>query len=369
MLEEGYSTRYWRGAFESLAQRELQVVFGTLRERRELHDEAAELGFTTFALDCRTSLDYVRAARKIASIIRSHEIDVVHLNEAIQATVGGAGALMARRGRRVFHRHHTIIEGSHRFYTRNATRLSHLTMAISQAVADQTIREGVPAERVVVAHNGVAPLRAPEPSELEALRARLDIAPGDLVVVIVGLIRPEKGQETAIDAMTMLADGLRDRTHLLVVGDEPARVRDPLRQEGSGLLALRRRARERGLDRVHFVAHQADVAPWLHVADVAAAPSRRDAFGLVAVEAMACSKPVVASAVEGLAEVVHDETTGLLVPPDDAPSLAAALSSVLGDPQRRRGLGDAGAARYREHFTMDAMVDRWISCYERVLSA
>ena len=96
-------------------------------------------------------------------------------------------------------------------------------------------------------------------------------------------------------------------------------------------------------------------------------PSRAEGLGVAALEAMGCGRPVVASAVGGLAEAVEDERSGLLVPPEDPAALASALSRLRDDPGLAARLGAAGAARVAKHFDADEMVDAYVALYREIL--
>jgi glycosyltransferase involved in cell wall biosynthesis len=154
-------------------------------------------------------------------------------------------------------------------------------------------------------------------------------------ILFAGRLSPEKG----ILDLLAAANGLP----LVIVGDGPLRREVP---QATGFLPHdelgRRYAR----------------------AAIVACPSRREGYGVVAAEAMAHGRPVVASAVGGLLDLVSDEATGLLVPPGDVGALRAALERLLADPALRRRLGVAGRERARAELAWDVVVGRTLEAYE-----
>jgi glycosyltransferase involved in cell wall biosynthesis len=158
-------------------------------------------------------------------------------------------------------------------------------------------------------------------------------------VLFVGRLSAEKGILDLVQA----AEGMP----LVVAGDGPLRAQVP------GALG--------------FVPHH-ELGPLYERAAVVAVPSHREGFGVVALEAMAHGRPVVASAVGGLLDIVVDGATGLLVPPGDVAALRAALERLLADPELRRRLGAAGRERAREQFAWPAVTDATIAAYEDALA-
>lgn len=363
LLEEAYPTKYWLAALPLLAGSSYDFTFATLHGRRALHDAAENLGMRSAWLDCSNSRHYPKAVRNLSKILRREQPSILHLNESIQASLGGIASKMSGVGVRIFHRHHLRIEGTHRLHTYVATKLSHMTMAVSQSVADQALREGADPDHVRVAHNGVAHPREVSREETEAIKNRLGIPSHHAVIVTIGLLREEKGQGTLLQAVSQLFD--KDETasiSVVLVGSEPHRVRDPDATEGAYARNLRAEAAHLG-DRVHFVEHQIDTAPWFAIADIVAVPSSTETFGLVAAEAMASKCAIIGSDVDGLREVITNDETGSTVPAQDHRALAGAISRLLDDPALRRRYANAAYERYFERFTIEAMVGRWLDIY------
>ncbi len=198
------------------------------------------------------------------------------------------------------------------------------------------------------------------------------------VVLFVGRIQPLKAPDVLIRAVAELAsrphpdaadpaDGQRlrrERLRLIVIGSPSG----PNAAWADGLLPL---AEELGVaDLVDLRPHseRAELFRWYCVADVVGVPSFNESFGLVALEAQACGRPVVATDVGGLRHAVRDGVTGVLVPGQDPVAWADALAGVLDDAAGRRRMGALGAAR-ASTFSWDNTAASTLKAYRRALAA
>jgi len=212
-------------------------------------------------------------------------------------------------------------------------------VCVSEFEARQARDIGIKAHRLVLVPNGVSDLAAPRDSG-EASRWW---PPGVLRVLFVGRMDRQKGVDTLYDALRRLGGN----AHAVVVGSAVVGdqgITDP--PPNVGLLGWKSRS---------------DIARLYAAADVLVVPSRWEAFGLVAIEAMRAGLPVVASRVGGLPEVVEDGATGLLVPPEDGQALAQALSSLR--PEQMRTMGHAGRERFLRLFKADRVVAQLDAIY------
>ncbi|GGU39693.1 glycosyl transferase [Streptomyces lavendofoliae] len=179
----------------------------------------------------------------------------------------------------------------------------------------------------------------------------------------LGRLVPRKGAAVSVTALTRLPD-----TELLVVGGPPA---DRLHDDPE-VRRLREIARLAGVaDRVRFTGGVApeDVAPLLRSADVVLCPADYEPFGIVPLEAMACGRPVVASAVGGQLDTVADPETGRLVPPRDPDALARAVGELLADPALRAACGAAGRRRVLSRYGWARIAAATEKEYAAVLAA
>ncbi|HNT54540.1 MAG TPA: glycosyltransferase [Anaerolineaceae bacterium] len=208
------------------------------------------------------------------------------------------------------------------------------------------------------------------PIPCDEARAVIGIPPGRCMTLFVGRIEPLKGLETLIRAIAIMwqTGALTDCPHYLaVIGGEPDASAEHMNTEMARLQAL---ARELGVsDVVLFLGKQAqDTLPYYYsAAQVLVMPSHYESFGMVALEAMACGTPVVASQVGGLAYLVQDGVTGYVVPDGNPAALAGRLSALIQDPQLRRKLGQQASTAARE-YAWPVIGRQVMELYEEMLS-
>lgn len=258
--------------------------------------------------------DFVRAARRVeADLLHAHWLPsgwvAARTGRPYVVQVWGTDVELARRApglaRRVF-------------------RGARLVIAASTALAESAQALGATKVQVIPSGVDLPPEVGEEASPPEVLYA--------------GRLSPEKGVEELVEA----ARGL----NLVVAGDGPLRSRVP---------------QARG-----FVPH--DELQHLYArAAVVACPSRREGFGVACLEAMAHGRPVVATDVGGLRDLVVDEETGLVVRARDPAALRAALERLLADPLLRRRLGSAGRRRAQERFSWDVVTQATVAAYRMAL--
>ena len=229
--------------------------------------------------------------------------------------------------------------------------------AVCEAVAGTLVSDyGVDRARVRVVPNGTElPDERAEAPEARRIRASLGMAPSTGLIVCAGRLEEQKGQDVLLDAAGQLAARGLPFT-LAFAGD------------GSLRSALEHRGASLGLgNRVRFLGQVDELGPWLLAADVVAMPSRWEGLPLALLEALVRGRPVVASAVGGIPEVIEDGVHGVLVPPGDATALAAALERILRAPEPALRLGALGAERVRDGYTWSRVAEQFEAVYDEVL--
>ena len=214
-------------------------------------------------------------------------------------------------------------------------------VAISHAEHVAGQRAGIRADKLVLVSNGIGAVGPGQRADWNDTRLKL---------LFVGRLDRQKGVDVLLEAVRPLGEHVSVR----IVGD-------PVVSGEPGLAASNR------MPHVEFLGWQdkLGVAAQLNACDLVVMPSRWEGFGLVAIEAMRAGKPVIASAIGGLPEIVVDGVTGRLVTPGDAAALAAALSSI--DAETLARMGQAGRVRFLARFTSNRTHDQLMQVYADAL--
>jgi glycosyltransferase involved in cell wall biosynthesis len=233
-------------------------------------------------------------------------------------------------------------------------RLSDAVIAVSEADRARMVAEvGMPADRVVLIHNGIA---ESEGGNDVAVRRELGLAPDAPVLLQTATLRPQKAVEVMIAATALVRRTYPD-VRLLVAG-------------GGDAGALRALAAEHGVaDAVSLLGARTDVADLRAAATVGVLSSDFEGMPLAVLEYMAAGLPVVATDVGGLPEIVRDGETGFLVAPRDPAALAERIGHLLADPALAREMGERGRRRQKEQFSSEAMVAAVTRLYARLLAS
>ena len=324
-------------------------------ERRALR---SPLGLTWFALQLP------RVVRFVRRLVQRHRPALIHTSSA--SVLGGALGARLSGVHHLWQLHETPggPAWAERAFGQLAARLADVVVSSSHAARqrlDRRCPELTPRHRVVHCGTDKGRLGA-ERVEREAARRELEVATHTTLIALVGRIDAWQGHTVLLDAAEQLRF-LHPDAEFLLVGDAP-------RGEGRRVLELRQEIERRNL--VGYVRHlpdQADNTRVLIAADIVVVPSTRpEACSLVAAEAMACARPVVAAAHGGLVEVVEAGVTGLLFEPGDAEKLAWALQVLIEDRTRAREMGRCGAARQAEHFSIERVLRDMDRLWSQVVS-
>lgn len=295
---------------------------------------------------------YFQTSRQIARSLRSGRFDVLHAMSPSAYIVGMLADGVIKRRPLVMSR------VSLNFYQHNARlfgiveRLMHrrvdLATGNAQAILRELQAEGIPAEKLLLIHNGIdSQVFIESMIERRDARTQLRLSQSALVLTSVANLYPYKGHADLLEALHLLKDRLPAEWTLLVAGCDIDGGADRLRSLTEKLTLTRH---------VQYLGPRGDIPAILSAADIHISASHYEGFPNNVLEAMCASLPVVGTAVGGVPEQVVEGATGLLVPPHDPQALAAAILVLAGDPSRRQALGKAGRERVVQQFTIQRSV-------------
>jgi glycosyltransferase involved in cell wall biosynthesis len=344
----------------SLKKQNVEIVLACLREQvkgsRSLRRDFEKEDIKIIPLDADSRYDY-RFIGKFVRVLSQECPDILHTHLP-RADLAGAFARL---------RDPTVswVCSVHSIYSEDWSgrwtlplikwfwRRADAVLCISHAVKDWLTQEGMPSEKAKVIHYGIEIEQFAQTSVRFADASNLN---GYRVIGSLGRLEPRKNHECLIAAMPQVCEAVPNAL-LLIAGHDPW-------EYGA---TLRRKIKELGLGkRVRLIGFQNDVASFLNAIDVFAFATNSEGFGQVLVEAMAASKPIVASHIAPLSEIVIHEETGLLVEPDNPNAFANALSRLLSRPEERQRMGWSGQERVQSHFRADTMAAETLALYEEL---
>ena len=300
----------------------------------------------------------LRIRRALTEVVRRYDIDVIqtHLLRSLDFLV----ATLPRRGGRpivywTFHNYNFTLRPEHvgdhqwllrpkrvayRWLYRWMSGRVHGLVAVSDEVRAAILDEvGAVDDLIVVIPNGVDVERHDRPVDAAATRAELGLAPDDVVMVMVGTFKRQKGHVHLIEAASQLRESHPD-LRILLVGDGPLRA------------DVQDAAHRAGLDgMVRFLGSRRDIPSILAMSYCFVLPSLWEGLPIALLEAMASGLPCIATDVSGTEQVVVDDVTGMLIPPGDPYALIKAIERMVSDPGRARRMGVAGRRRIEALFS------------------
>jgi glycosyltransferase involved in cell wall biosynthesis len=320
-----------------------------------LASRALEGGLSPETIRLRGDFDPIVIGR-LYRLLRRRRIEMVCGNMGKEIRLAGVASRLAkiplirRRGSDMRYPN----KWRHRLVDRHLVRL----IVVNSRATRNTLLQGNPwlsPDKLRLIYNGIPLASEDQPVDREQVLSEFGLQSSSPVLSAVGLLKARKGHEVLFRALpTVLAEF--PEVSLLVVGAGPIREK------------LERRVSQLGLSgSVRFTGFRSDVLRLMRAIDILVLPSQNEGFGYVLAEAMSVGKPVVATRISSIPEVVGEEA-GLLVPPGDASALADAILQLLRDPHRAQQMGRAGRRRVRELFDVERMLDEIERLFDQVIS-
>lgn len=359
---------YWLS--KNLDQDRYRVIVCNLQGVGELGEKLKEHGIPVYTFNGRSSINPLHLPRNfyvilnLIKLLRREKVKIAHTHEFFSGTLGRIAAKLSKTSITILMLHnkdrwktsiHILIDRLLAMWTDNI-------VANSNSVKEFTIRQygGLNLNNFNVVHNGIDLARfSPHLSNRKSKKSELGIENNAPTLVIVGRLTTQKGHRYLLEALPAIVEKF-PKLRLLIVGDDSP-FDTSTKEETFQLVDTLRL-----MENVVFLGERKDVPELLCAADIFVLPSLWEGFGLVIAEAMAAGKPIVASKVDGIPEVVEDGVTGILVPPKEPKALANAILYLLSNPNKAKEMGQAGKERVERYFSVDKMVRKWDVLYQQL---
>lgn len=340
----------------SFAQNNIEPHLAVFRASEGGGDKFTEQGIEFTDLN-RSKFD-VRSISDIISLIREKNIDVLHCHGYGATTFGRIAGLLS--GTPVIVQEHMIDSEMPIYQSAIDWLLSAFTakgIAVSNAVNDFMIHgRHISAKKMVVVYNGIPAdnIRSYSPEQIQQFFYNYELRPDVPVVGMVGRLDPIKGHREFLQAACQIAECIPS-VQFVIVGD--GAMRDEL-EDLSHSLDLQ--------DCVHFLGHQEKVLELVALFDVFVSCSHSEGLPMALAEAMAMQKPVIATAVGGVPEIVVDGQTGILVPARETKPLVDAITQLLEHPDQAKSMGVEGLKRCEAMFLASNGVKQLADIYRQI---
>ncbi len=240
-------------------------------------------------------------------------------------------------------------------------------IAVSKNSAEKVHSLGVPIKKIVDIYPGVDLEKFRPDLGKKWLRSRIDVKETDILVLFAGRITDAKGVPELLKAFSVVVRENKNVKLLLAAGRAPyLGTEEEFQQliqntyEKAKILGIR--------DNIIIQPFRLEEMPFVYNgADIFVLPSRREGFGLVYVEAMACGLPVIGTSTGGVPEIITNEKDGFLVPPEDATELAKKIEFLVKNEKRRKQMGSAGIEKVKQNFDLDKKIEKLIGVYSSTL--
>ncbi len=315
------------------------------------------LGFPVTELNQHHAYD-LPVLLTLVNYIRRHRIDIIHTHLLASDVMGRmAGFLTRRPVVSTIHNARIDLDREPRhqqWMERWSARLWCRRLIVVSALLREEIADwfGLPIGRVVTIPNGVDTDRFRPPPGFDPALVKQDLLGGDYrMVTNVARLVPQKAQRTLVDAAVQVT-ATRPDVRVVLVGDGPLREEIVAQAAALGIS-----------DKLVLTGIRTDIPQILAASDVFVLSSQWEGMPISLLEAMAAGCPAVATDVGGVAQILQDGVTGLLVPPGDPAALAGAIAACLDDPEQARQRARAAAALMTQTYGMRAMIRKWESVY------
>lgn len=349
----------------SLDKTEYEIRVVSLKKKGWMAEELEKKGVEVISLGLKEGssllglLSSIFLIFKVAWFLRKTKPEIIHTFLFRANLIGRIGARLAGVPAVISSLRTIEEEKRYQFFFEKITSpMVDKYIAVSEKVKEHAITQlQISPDRIVTIYNGVEPKEAEGEPDPDLIKKELKITTQERVIMIIGRLRKEKGHIYLIEAINLVRKKIPE-IKLIIIG------------EGEERKKLIKRVTQLSLsNKVIFTGARRDVPALLKIAELVVLPSLWEGMPNCLLEAMNAGKPVVATNVGGIPEVVLDGITGLLVPPANPVALGEAIIKVLSSKDRAEAMGLMGKKRVNECFSLEKSIKATEAVYQEILKS
>ena len=318
-----------------------------------------QTGVVVITLPMRKLLWNIQSVGSLMKLIRRQNFDIVHVHSQeaglivrIFARVAGAKIIIYTPQCTNIRR--TRLFWLYRSIERILSYITDMIVSVSEIDRSKIIQWGIPSSKVITIYNGIDIDLKKSPPDIVAKRRMLDLEEKQPIVMQVGRLSYQKNPLSFLKGASLVINEIPD-VQFLLVGDGP--LKDDVEDYIQGFNIKKN---------VQCLGWQENASILIAIADVITLTSRWEGMPYVLLEAMAWSRPVVATAVNGCSEIVEQGVTGYLVPINDVKSWANSVINLLKDVKKSKDMGRCGNLRLKDKFSLEKMIEQTEGLYDRL---
>jgi glycosyltransferase involved in cell wall biosynthesis len=348
----------------SLDKTRYEITVGSLKDKGLIGEqlEKGDIEVVSFGLQEGSGLAGFLSSLfiilKVARVLKRKKADIIHTFLFRANLIGRISAQFAGKPIVISSLRTMEEEKKYQLFLERITSfMVDKYIAVSERVKEHAIRNSkIPPDKIITIYNGVRPWGDRTAVDPGAMRRALGIAPSDRVVMVIGRLRKEKGHSFLIDGINEVRKRIPE-VKLIIAGD------------GEEEEKLKAQVKRLSLsDTVVFAGLRRDIPELLTIAELVVLPSLWEGMPNCLLEAMNTGKPVVATTVGGIPEVVQNGETGILVPPRDSHALTEAIMRIFSQREEAHAMGMKGRKRVEQLFPLKKTLEATEVVYQEMLN-
>lgn len=337
-----------------------KVIIGALNNKNNPHlevlKEAQTMGMETAVIDCSGRVDF-KAVRRLSSLLRESEIDLIHTHN-YKSDLMGVLASLKTKIPVVCTNHGWIHSGFllNAYESMDAFFMKFFMrkiFAVSKGMQVEIIKKRVPSSKIQFIPNGIF---IEDAISHVNQKKEFGIDPSVLVFGVIGRLSIEKGHKFLFEALSRLRPS-PEKIQFLIVGEGPLRC------------TLERFVSDLNISSfVQFTGYQKDITRVFNSIDILVQPSLKEGLPISLLEAMSFAKPIIATHVGDVSDLIHDKSTGILIPPGSSEEIYNAMRLLIEDPMLREQLGQNAREYVKLNYSLEKMVQAYAEQYRQILT-